>query len=70
MKIIELRQKNKSELTHFLQEYKDRLRTLRFDLASGKIKNAREIRKTKKDIARILTLFHETESLKHKTGKN
>jgi len=59
MKIFELRQKNKSELTHSLQEYKDKVRALRFDLASGKIKNVREIRKIKKDIARILTLLKE-----------
>ena len=66
MKIFELRQKNKGELNHSLDDYRDKLRTLRFDLASGKIKNVREIRKIKKDIARILTLLNEqrTESNK------
>jgi len=57
MKISELRQKNKNELSRILQEDRERLRALRFDLASGKIKNVREIRKIKKDIARILTLL-------------
>jgi len=57
MKISELRQKTESELKKLLQDNRERLRSLRFDLASGKIKNVREIRKIKKDIARILTLL-------------
>jgi len=57
MKIFELRQKNKSDLPQLLQENRDRLRMLRFDLASGKIKNVREIRRIKKDIAKILTIL-------------
>jgi len=57
MKISELRQRSKEELQKILQESCERLQTLRFDLASGKVKNVREIRKIKKDIARILTLL-------------
>jgi len=57
MKIIELRQKTKSELEKLLQDNQERLRSLRFDLVSGKVKNVREIRKIKKDIARINTLM-------------
>jgi large subunit ribosomal protein L29 len=60
MKIVELRQKTKDELLKLLTENKERLRALRFDLASGKIKNVREIRRIKKDIARILTLLKQT----------
>jgi large subunit ribosomal protein L29 len=56
MKTSELRQKSKEELQRFLQEKREKLRILRFDLASGKVKNVREIREIKKDIARILTL--------------
>lgn len=59
MKISELRQKTENELLKLLQGNRERLRALRFDLASGKIKNVREIRKIKKDIARILTLLNE-----------
>jgi len=58
-KIIELRQKTKSELEKLLQDNQERLRSLRFDLVSGKVKNVREIRKIKKDIARILTLIKQ-----------
>jgi len=57
MKITELRQKPKNELQSLLDEKRGRLRVLRFDLASGKVKNVREIRQIKKDIARILTLL-------------
>jgi large subunit ribosomal protein L29 len=57
MKITELRQKSKTELEKILTESREKLRQLRFDLASGKVKNVREIRKIKKDIARILTII-------------
>ena len=57
MKIGELRQRSKSELEKLLEENREKLRALRFELAAGKVKNVREIRKIKKDIARILTLL-------------
>jgi len=60
MKASELRQKSKSELQKILQDSRERLGQLRFDLASGKVKNVREIREIKKDIARILTLLRNT----------
>lgn len=56
-KIVDLRQKSKEELEKLLKDSQERLRQLRFDLAAGKVKNVREIRMTKKDIARILTLL-------------
>jgi large subunit ribosomal protein L29 len=57
MKMIELRQRSKEELEKLLEESRERLRQLKFDLAAGKVKNVREIRKIKKEIARILTLL-------------
>jgi len=60
MKSVELRKKTKNQLDKLLLEKQERLRQLRFDLASGKLKNVREIRHIKKDIARILTLIKET----------
>jgi large subunit ribosomal protein L29 len=59
MKITELRQKSLSELQKLLIESRERLRELRFDLAAGKVKNIREIRKVKRNIARILTLLNQ-----------
>ncbi len=57
MKIKELRQKSKEELQNLLFEKKEGLRALKFDLSSGKVKNVREIRTIRKDIAKILTLL-------------
>ena len=62
MKITELRQKSAGELKKMLQANQEKLRQLNFDLASGKVKNVREVRKTKKDIARILTLLCQKNS--------
>jgi len=59
MKINQLRKQSRGELQKLLRESREKLRTLRFDLASGKLKNVREIREIKKDIARILTLLKE-----------
>jgi len=47
------------ELEAILLEKKEKLRQLRFNLNAGKIKNFSEIRKTKKDIAQILTLINQ-----------
>ncbi len=59
MKSAEIRQKPKEELLKNVKDYREKLRSLRFDLASGKVKNVREIRNIKKDIARILTILKE-----------
>lgn len=58
MKSSELKQKPKKELQKLLQSNQDKLRQLRFDLASGKVKNVREIRLVKKNIARIMTILN------------
>ena len=63
MKINELRQKSEKELKALLQEDREKLRQLRFDLASGKVKNVREIRSKRRDIARILTILKESKEL-------
>jgi large subunit ribosomal protein L29 len=47
------------ELNKLLKEKRDKLERLKFDLALGKVKNISEIRKTKKDIAQIMTLLNE-----------
>jgi large subunit ribosomal protein L29 len=55
MKTNEFQRKSETELKNLLRDDREKLRQLRFDLASGKVKNVREIRKIKKDVARILT---------------
>ncbi len=57
MKIVELRQKNKSDLEKLLVEDRDKLRQLRFDLSAGKVKNVKDVQKTRKEIAQVLTLI-------------
>jgi len=59
MKIQELRQKPKGELHKILQDNREKLRQLRFDLVSGKIKNVREVRKIKKEIAQVSTILNQ-----------
>ena len=60
MKLVELRRKQKEELKKILQDNREKLRQLRFDLSAGKVKNVREIRHLKKEIAQILTLITES----------
>ncbi len=43
-----------------LKDDREKLKQLRFDLAAGKVKNVREIRKIKKEVARILTLLKQS----------
>jgi len=64
MKAKELRSKTKEELQQLLREKRERLQRLRFDLASGRVKNVKEVREVKKDIARILTILHEKQKSK------
>jgi len=58
-KVDELRQKTKEELQKFLSEQKEKLHSLRFDIALKKSKNVREIRKIRKSIAQILTILKQ-----------
>lgn len=64
MKIRELRRKTIKELQETLAGLRDKLRELRFNLVGGKVKNIKEIRHTKRDIAKILTLLKEYEQNK------
>jgi large subunit ribosomal protein L29 len=57
MKAEDLRKKKKEELEKMLKEQREKLAKLKFDLSLGKLKDVREIRETKKDIARILTIL-------------
>ncbi|MEK7519447.1 MAG: 50S ribosomal protein L29 [Patescibacteria group bacterium] len=63
MKISALRKKSKEELQKTIQEDREHLRVLRFNLNSAKLKNVREIRNIKKEIARILTLLKQNRTI-------
>lgn len=55
----QLKMKPVEELKKDLTDYKDKLWNLKIDLAAGKIKNVKEIKKTKRNIARALTLLNQ-----------
>ncbi|MDR3559597.1 MAG: 50S ribosomal protein L29 [Candidatus Pacebacteria bacterium] len=57
MKIKELRDKNIEELKKMLAEKRDKIRNIRFDIAAKQVKNNREARNEKRDVAKILTIL-------------
>ncbi len=59
MKAREWREKTEGEREKTLVELRDRLRVLRFDLATRASKQHSEHRKIRRDIARLLTLERE-----------
>lgn len=59
MKIKELKDKNINELKKLLTEKEENIRKSRFELATKQVKDKRQIRKERRDVARILTLIHK-----------
>jgi len=58
LEVQDLKSKTGTELLHLLAQKREELRALRFDLSQKKVKNVRTLHKTKKDIARILTILN------------
>ena len=63
MKRIDLQNKTKDDLSHMLKDLKAKLLKLNFDLADNKVKDVSQVKKTKKDIARILTALKQVNIL-------
>ena len=59
MKPRDIRKKSTEDLLEQFEEMKEQIRTLRFKVASREIKNHQQLRQTKKDMARILTILKE-----------
>ena len=59
MEFKELQQKESKELHQLLAQYRDKLRELRFKDANKQLRDVVQVRKTKKQIARILTLLNQ-----------
>ncbi|MFH0890944.1 MAG: 50S ribosomal protein L29 [Candidatus Liptonbacteria bacterium] len=57
--IQDLKNKPLAEQEKILKEQRERLRTLKFDLVAGKVKNVSELRAVRKNIARLLTFVHQ-----------
>jgi len=53
--IEDLKNKPVAELQKLAAEAREQLRVLKFDLAAGKVKNVKDLRIIRKDIARLLT---------------
>lgn len=51
----DLKEKNEKDLKNILQEKREALRSFRFGIAGSKVRNVKEGKNVKKDIARILT---------------
>lgn len=61
MKTGQIREMKIEELKAFVAEKKAEAVKLRFDIAARQIKNHRDYRNTRKDIARALTIIKELE---------
>ncbi len=59
MKNKELALKSREELLKMIDEKRKRIEDVRFKVTSGGIKNVKELREDKKDIARILTILNK-----------
>ncbi len=59
MKAVELRELTADELVQREMELKRKLFNLRFQRASGELDNSAELVKTRKDIARVMTVISE-----------
>lgn len=58
MEFQELQKKDNEELQQLLVQNRDSLRELRFKDANKQLKDVRQIRKTRKEIAKILTILN------------
>jgi ribosomal protein L29 len=59
MKIIDLKKKTKAEMEKMLEEKKVALNAFKFGIAGSKIKNVREGRNIRKEIAQIITILKD-----------
>ncbi|MDD2753619.1 MAG: 50S ribosomal protein L29 [Candidatus Portnoybacteria bacterium] len=58
IKAKELKQKTQEELKMMLKENREKIRSLRFDLASKKLKKTNELGEARKMAAQILTVLN------------
>ncbi|HOS87971.1 MAG TPA: 50S ribosomal protein L29 [Candidatus Pacearchaeota archaeon] len=61
MKSKELTKKTKEELLKELEDLRNKIKEMRFKLASGGLKNVKELKESKKQIARILTILRNNQ---------
>ncbi|MBQ2099587.1 MAG: 50S ribosomal protein L29 [Lachnospiraceae bacterium] len=61
MKANQYREMTSAELTEQLATLKNELFTLRFQHATGQLQNPMQIKATKRDIARVMTILRDRE---------
>jgi len=72
MKPKELRNKTIPELRKLLLEMREKSRVVRFKIGTAEVKDVRQVKKIKRDIARILTMVNiklKEDKNESKTGK-
>ncbi len=70
MRSDEVRNLSKEELLNKCESLKEELMRLRFNKKTGQLTNTSVIRKTKREIARILTIIEEKGSVKLNQEEN
>ena len=63
MKASELRERSHEELNKTLGDLEEQLFKLRFQKSTGQIENPQKIREVRKEIARVLTVLNERQTL-------
>jgi ribosomal protein L29 len=64
MKLVDLKKKSIKDLHKILAESREKLRGLKFSASNKQLKNIREIRVMKKNVAQVLTLLNNPEETK------
>lgn len=64
MKNIDLQNKTKEEISMMLNELKSKLLQFNFELGEKRLKDFSQVKKTKKGIARILTMLKQNGNTK------
>jgi len=63
LKTKELKLKSREEMNKLLKEEQDKLMQLRFKLSGSQIKEVHQLKVAKRNIARLLTVIRENNSL-------
>ncbi len=59
MKKSDIKNKTKAELEATIKEKRDTLKNFRFSLSGSRVKNIKEARTTRKDVARAITFLRQ-----------
>jgi large subunit ribosomal protein L29 len=70
MKMVDIRQLSAEEVTQRLEDAREELQNLRFQLATHQLDNQVKVRLVRRDVARFNTVLHEYElGIRQESGK-